>query len=259
MMLRFAATAFCLAIAAAWPGTGRAEGLVETVKRIKPSVVAVGTYQALRRPPARLLGSGFAVADGHHVITSAHVLPDELDEQRKETLAVFVRGPGEQADVRTADVVGLDRDHDVAVLRIAGTPLPPVALGDDATVQEGQEIAFTGFPIGPVLGLHASTSRGIVSAIAPISVPQLAPSLLDPRLIRQLRAHDTVFQLDATAFPGNSGSPLYDAGSGAVFGIINSVFVKESKERVLQDPSGITYATPIGHAKAVLAKIGLGE
>ena len=66
-----------------------------------------------------------------------------------------------------------------------------------------------------------------------------------------------MFQLDATAYPGNSGSPLYNPDTGAVIGIVNKVFVQESKENVLQKPSGISYAIPIRYARALLAKAGL--
>ena len=54
-----------------------------------------------------------------------------------------------------------------------------------------------------------------------------------------------VYQLDATAYPGNSGSPLYHASSGEVIGVINKVYVKSTREAVLSDPSAITYAIPI--------------
>lgn len=57
----------------------------------------------------------------------------------------------------------------------------------------------------------------------------------------------TVFQLDGTAYPGSSGSPLYDPETGVVYGIINMVFVKGLKETALSQPSGITYAIPSNH------------
>jgi S1-C subfamily serine protease len=53
-----------------------------------------------------------------------------------------------------------------------------------------------------------------------------------------------VFQLDATAYPGNSGSPVYDPATGEVIGVVNMVFVKGTKEAALERPSGITYAIP---------------
>ena len=54
----------------------------------------------------------------------------------------------------------------------------------------------------------------------------------------------TVFQLDATAYPGHSGSPLYDADSGEVIGIVNMVFVKGTKDAAVGQPSGISVAVP---------------
>ncbi|MCB1737317.1 MAG: serine protease, partial [Gammaproteobacteria bacterium] len=53
-------------------------------------------------------------------------------------------------------------------------------------------------------------------------------------------------------YPGNSGSPVYHPETGAVIGIINKVFVKETKEMVIEKPSGITYAIPIKFAKDLL-------
>jgi S1-C subfamily serine protease len=236
---------------------GHAAELSETIKRIKKSVVAVGTYQRLRQPPAKLLGTGFVVADGRHIVTSAHVIPRELQEKPKENLAIFIRSGDRKAQARTVSVVGTDRAHDVAVLRMSGARLPAVEFGDDEKAEEGLDVAITGFPIGTVLGLRASTTRGIISAITPISLPQVSPQLLDPKMIRQLRDGFSVFQLDVTAFPGNSGSPMYDVRTGSVLGIVNSVFVKDTKERVLQDPSGITYATPIRYARALLKTLNL--
>ena len=63
-------------------------------------------------------------------------------------------------------------------------------------------------------------------------------------MIKRLKNPYFVYQLDATAYPGNSGSPLFDAANGKILGVINKVFIKESKESVLQKPSGITYAIP---------------
>lgn len=65
---------------------------------------------------------------------------------------------------------------------------------------------------------------------------------------------NSVFQLDGTAYPGNSGSPVYDAATGEVIGIVNSVPVKATRESALTQPSGITYAIPAQGLKAVLRR-----
>jgi S1-C subfamily serine protease len=61
-----------------------------------------------------------------------------------------------------------------------------------------------------------------------------------------------VYQLDAIAYPGNSGSAVYRASTGEVIGVMNSVFVKESRESLLSAPSGIAYAIPVRHLRALL-------
>jgi S1-C subfamily serine protease len=66
-----------------------------------------------------------------------------------------------------------------------------------------------------------------------------------------------VFQLDATAYPGNSGSPLYHPETAEVIGVINKVFVKEGRENVLAKPSGITYAIPVQYARQLLQNAGV--
>ena len=61
-----------------------------------------------------------------------------------------------------------------------------------------------------------------------------------------------IFQLDATAYPGNSGGPLFDPESGAVLGVVNMVLIKGTRESALSEPSGIAYAIPAMHVKALL-------
>ena len=63
-----------------------------------------------------------------------------------------------------------------------------------------------------------------------------------------------MFQLDGTAYPGNSGSPLYDPEQGTVYGIINSVFVQGGRERAISQPSGITYAIPAVYIQEMLRR-----
>jgi len=230
--------------------------LSNTVRKIKPSIVGVGTYQATRRPPAQLRGTGFVVGDGHHVVTNAHVLPATTNREKHEQFAVFV-GQGSKAKVVRARRVAEDKDYDLAVLKIDGPALAGLVFGDSKRVVEGQSIAFTGFPIGSVLGLYPVTHRGIVSAITPIVIPAASARQLNPKLIRRMRDSYTVFQLDATAYPGNSGSPVYDPSTGKVVGVVNKVFVKGTKESVLEKPSGITYAIPSRYAKSLLKRAGV--
>ena len=230
------------------------EGVADTIARVKRSVVAVGTFQRTRSPQFQFRGTGFVVGDGNTIVTNAHVLPESLNVEANESLAVLLPGASrETAQVREVRRRAVDPGSDLALLTLDGTPLPPLALRDSATVREGQEVLMTGFPLGPVLGPFAATHHGMIAAITPIAIPQGRAAQLNPALVRRLSSGSfAVFQLDATAYPGNSGSPIYDPATGEVLGIVNMVFVKGTKEAAITQPSGITYAVPASHLMALM-------
>ena len=226
--------------------------LVRTIERVKPSIVGIGTFQKTRSPPINFLGSGFVVDDGLHVLTNAHVVPEVLDIPNKESYTI-ITGKGKEPELRTAMVAAIDKDHDLVLLKISGDPLPAMKLGDARKVKEGQNLAFTGFPIGMILGFYPVTHRATVSSITPIILPAHNSRQLNAKMISQLQKPAySVFQLDGTAYPGSSGSPLYDPESGSVYGVINMVFVKGKKEAALSNPSGITYAIPATYIHELL-------
>lgn len=218
--------------------------LPETVAAIKPSIVVVGTFSQLRSPAFLMRGTGFALGNGSVIATNAHVIPPVLDAAQQETLAVLVR-QGNELHRRNASLQIADADHDLVLLRISGPPLPALKIESVGNVQEGQSVAFIGFPIGGSLGFSPVTHRGIISSITPIALPAGNASQLKDKPIRRLRSGSfSIYQLDATAYPGNSGGPLFDVNTGEVIGILNMVFVKGTKESVLEKPSGISYAIP---------------
>ncbi len=245
-----------LALTVGLPGLVHAD-LVGILPHIKPSIVAVGTYQRTRSPAFQFRGTGFVIGDGFLIATNAHVLPDAVASENRETLVIVVPGEGEQGTVRAVRKLADERSRDLALLRLeSGAALPALTLAARERVHEGQEIAFTGFTIGSVLGMTPVTHRGIVSAITPIGIPQANSRDLNPALIRSL-SKDVfrVYQLDATAYPGNSGSPVFDPQTGEVIGVINMVFVKSTKESVLSDPSGISYAIPVEYLHKLLGQL----
>lgn len=248
---RLLAGAACLLAVAL---SARAADFRKTIETVKPSIVGVGTLQRTRSPAIVFVATGFVTGDGLSVITNAHSIPEILDSEHKETLGI-VTGRGANIEFRPATLAGIDREHDLAHLRLAGAPMPALALGDEAGVAEGQSLAFTGFPLGMVLGLHPVTHRAMLSAITPVVLPSASSRKLDARAIAQLgRTPFSVFQLDGTAYPGNSGSPVYDPDNGQVLGVINMVFVKGLKETAITQPSGITYAIPVGHVRKLLQR-----
>ena len=227
--------------------------LPDILVKVKPGIVAIGTYMPTRNPRAVFLGTGFAVADGRKVVTNAHVTAKKLDLEHLERYAVFYR-QDQTEQMQVAELTKVDEDHDLALLTVDGNPLSALEIGNSSQVREGEQYAFTGFPIGMVLGLYPVTHRSTISAISPNAIPAIATRQLNVNMLKRLQTPYDVFQLDATAYPGNSGSPLYDIGSGKVIGIINKVFVQGSKENAVSNPSGITYAIPAEHIKTLLSQ-----
>ncbi|MDX1734234.1 MAG: serine protease [Halioglobus sp.] len=225
-----------------------AADLADVIDKVRPSVVGIGATYPKRQPnrrgdPIIYAGTGFVVGNGRQVITNYHVLPQNLDTRNRQQLTVF-SGRGAYVINHRARVVRVDEERDLALLEFDGTPLPALELGDSSRVREGQEIAFTGFPLGTVLGLFPATHRGIVSAITPIARALENARDLTPAQLRRMRNPYLVFQLDAVAYPGNSGSPLFETDSGKVIGVINAVIVKRSRESAISYPSGISFAIP---------------
>lgn len=233
-----------------------ASDLPDTIDRIRGGIVGIGIYRPEKSvnpkgPNYEYRGTGFAVKDGRFIVTNNHVVPEKIEDEPGALLAIFA-GRGEAAKARPATVVKKDEEHDLVLLKINGSPLPALSINESSTVREGQEIAFTGFPIGIVLGMYPVTSRGIISAITPIVIPAISSRTLTAEQIHRARSNFYVYQLDAIAYPGNSGSPLYNPSNGEVLGVINSVFVKTTKEAILQNPSAIAYAIPVKYVSALL-------
>ena len=94
-----------------------------------------------------------------------------------------------------------------------------------------------------------------MSSITPIVLPPANASQLDASAVARMRQGVfDILQLDATAYPGNSGGPLLDAGTGQVLGVVNMVMVKSTRESALTHPSGISYAIPVTWVHALLKR-----
>ena len=257
-----------LGATAALACTGARADLTDVIAAARGSVLPVGTYSATDSPRFGFRGSGFVVGDGTLVVTNFHVLPQageadpapRADGEAGRRIAVLAgrrAGGPESADLRLARIVASDRTRDLALLRIDGAPLPTLALEEPGRAREGQAVALMGFPVGGALGFAPVTHRGIVASITTVALPAPSAAQLDPRAISRLREGNfEVLQLDATAYPGNSGGPLLDAASGRVLGVVNMVLVKGSRESALASPTGITYAIPVRYLRALLDEAG---
>jgi serine protease Do len=231
-------------------GAGAWAGLADTVVRVKPSVVLVGTFRTTDNPRFQLRGAGFLVARGDLVVTNAHVLPSEADEA---SLVVQVRVGQGDWQMRTATVLETDVARDLTLLRVSGAPGPALKIGDSRRVREGDDLAFMGFPIGGSLGFSHVTHRATVSTITSAALPSPSAERLREQAIRSLRNGTfDIFQLDATAYPGNSGGPLFDPDTGEVMGVMNMVLIKNTRESALSQPSGISYAIPARYVQELV-------
>jgi S1-C subfamily serine protease len=95
----------------------------------------------------------------------------------------------------------------------------------------------------------------MISAITPIALPGATARQLTEKVIRRLKSGPfSIYQLDGTAYPGNSGGPLLNAATGEVIGVINMVFIKGTKESVLSQPSGISFAMPVVYLREMLRR-----
>jgi S1-C subfamily serine protease len=223
------------------------QSLPDLVARAKPSVVLVGTYRETDAPRFRFSGTGFVVGDGLTVVTNAHVLPDPSIPAEGRVVQVQAWRGERQWEARPARVLTVARERDLAVLRLEGGPaLPALTLAEGPPPREGSELAFIGFPIGGALGFAHVTHRALLSSITGLVLPQSSGQGLSPRAVRALRDGPMdIFQLDATAYPGNSGGPVFDVASGHVVGVINMVLARGTRESSLGQPTGITYALPV--------------
>ena len=238
-------------------GLAHSADLADVIAATKTSVLPVGTFNATGNPRFDFRGTGFVVGDGRLVATNFHVLPEAVEGASPAQMAVAIARPGStEGQARKARVVAVDRLRDLALLEIEGPPLQPLTLAEPGSAREGQSIALMGFPIGGTLGFSVVTHRGIVSSITKAALPAPTARQLDPRAVSRLREGNfEVLQLDATAFPGNSGGPVIDASTGRVLGIVNQVLVRGSRESALSNPTGITYAIPVSLLRELMLEL----
>ncbi|AEF02289.1 S1 family peptidase [Alteromonas naphthalenivorans] len=224
----------------------------DVVKEVTKGTVAIAINAPIKHTAPRILGTGFVVGEGKYVVTNYHVVSEPLDPTIVEDYVVL-SGEGKKVKMLKGTVEYIDPQHDIALI-VLSEPLTPLVLADESLLPAGTEIAFTGFPIGAILGLFPATHRGYISALTPDAIPAKNSDQLTLEMMKRLLDTSKIYQLDATAYPGNSGSPVYDIHSGKVVGIINKVIVKDTKESALSTPSGISYAIPVMFIQQLISR-----
>ncbi len=154
-------------------------------------------------------GSGFIIDSKGIVITNAHVVNDA------DSVIVKLN---DQKEIQ-AEVLGIDRRTDVAVLKIKADNLPQVKIGDPGKLKVGEWVAAIGSPFG----LESTMTVGVVSALGR-NLPQ--------------ENYVPFIQTDVAINPGNSGGPLFNT-SGEVVGINSQIYSRTGGYM------GLSFAIPI--------------
>jgi serine protease Do len=162
------------------------------------------------------LGSGFIISADGYVVTNNHVI-EGADEILVELYS------GEQLP---AEVVGVDKNTDIALLKVEGTDLPFVAFGDSNG--DGADVGDWVMAIGNPLGQGFSVSAGIVSA----------------RNRELSGTYDDFIQTDAAINRGNSGGPLFNM-EGEVIGVNTAIL----------SPSGGSIGIGFSMSSAVVSNV----
>ncbi|HTQ79704.1 MAG TPA: trypsin-like peptidase domain-containing protein [Thermoanaerobaculia bacterium] len=204
--------------------------VVAVVEKVSPAVVNIsaesivreadpffGGFFGSRQRRAQSLGSGFIIDASGIVATNAHVV---------EGASRIVVTTQDSRELQ-AQVLGLDHDADLAVLKVEGKNLPAVPLGTSSDLMIGETVIAIGNPFG----LSHSVTTGVLSARG-----RTVPSEQGERLFTDF------LQTDASINPGNSGGPLVNI-LGEVIGINTAI---------VSGANGIGFAIPADRARRVV-------
>ncbi len=201
---------------------------IAVYKRALPSVVNITStamaYDFFYRPvPQQGQGSGFILDKQGHILTNNHV----IDNAQQVEVTLYDKKKYKAA------IVGVDKNHDLALLQIKDAPnLEPATLAESNSLVVGQRV----YAIGNPFGFSGTMTRGIISAIRSIMMPS------------GNKIEDAI-QTDASVNPGNSGGPLLNS-RGEVIGI--TTLIASNPNGGADQSAGIGFAIPIQTAKATI-------
>lgn len=202
-------------------------------EHVSPGVVSI---QAAGMRSGGSQGTGFVVDTQGHIVTNYHVVADQ------DTIEVHF-----QSGLKSyAEIVGMDMDSDLAVIKVDVDPseLVPLAFGDSDLVKVGQTVAAIGNPYG----LSGTMTVGIVSARG-----RVLDSMRQSAGGGYFSSGDTI-QTDALINPGNSGGPLLNL-RGEVIGVNRAI--KTSGISITGDAinTGIGFAISSNVARKVVPSL----
>ncbi len=180
-----------------------------------------GTQERLRRG----LGSGVIVSSDGYILTNNHVV--ENADELEVTLS--------NGETHDGEVIGTDPQTDIAVVKIEGSDLPALKIGDSESVRVGEMVLAIGSPLGE--NLAHSVSMGIISAKG------RAIGIID-----QGAGYENFIQTDAAINPGNSGGAMVNM-DGELVGINTAIASRSGGN------DGIGFAVPSNMAKSIMESL----
>lgn len=194
-------------------------------------------------------GSGVVLSSDGYILTNAHVV--SIDGSTENVLLSVRTSDG---GVFSAKLVGADPTNDLAVVKIEPTkPLTPIVFGDSTLVNVGDQVVAIGAP----LGLEATVTRGIVSALN--RTIQVASSESPDQSSLEFWSGDagapinlSVIQTDAAINPGNSGGALVN-DKGELIGV--NVAIASAGSFGQSGNIGVGFAIPANVAQRIANEI----
>ncbi|MCI8870374.1 MAG: trypsin-like serine protease [Lawsonibacter sp.] len=178
-------------------------------------------------------GSGFVLTQDGYIVTNYHVIEDAAKDPSVTIDVSFASG-----DKYTAQLVGGEKDNDVAVLKIDASGLQPVTLGDSSKLAVGQTVVAIGNPLGE---LTYSLTGGYISALDRLITTGSGSSSTTLNML----------QTDCAINPGNSGGPLFNV-YGQVIGITTAKYTQSSSG---VSAEGLGFAIPINDVKNIISDL----
>jgi 2-alkenal reductase len=211
------------------------DALIALYQEASPGVVAILIYTQGGEFPVGT-GSGFVIDKDGHIVTNYHVVEEAVVNDFEVQIA-FTSG------IKTrAEIIGLDEDSDLAVIKVDVDPdeLHPLPLGDSALLNVGQVVVAIGNPFG----LSGTMTTGVVSSIG-----RTLDSLNLSSSGQPFAAGD-IIQTDAAINPGNSGGPLLNL-NGEVVGVNRAIQTFNTNAEFQPINSGIGFAVSVNIVKRV--------
>jgi serine protease Do len=175
----------------------------------------------------RTSGSGVIISEDGYIVTNTHVVTDEKGKLAPEVM-VTLRSKKQYK----ANIIGVEQDNDIAVLKIEADDLPFVVYCNSKTVELGEWVLAVGYP----LSLDATVTAGIVSATG-------------KRIMQRRSRNGTIvqsfIQTDAAVNSGSSGGALVNA-DGELVGITSAIFT------TTRNYTGYSFAIPVSVVKKIV-------